>query len=84
MKTEESSTFHQSKSKNYTEEAAKRPKFGDDLEESYEKYEVERLRTANLKKINKCKRQIALLDSLVELRCIRRKNSNSSGSSSFK
>lgn len=60
---------------------ATRPKFGDDLEESYEKYEVERLRTANLKRINECKRQLTLLDSLIELRCIRRKNSNASGSS---
>lgn len=61
-------------------EPAKRPTFGGDLEESYEKYEVERLRTANLKKIHECKRQLTLLDSLIELRCIRRKNSNVSGS----
>lgn len=52
-----------------------------DLQESYEKYEVERLRSANLKKISECKRQLTLLDSLIELRCIRRKNSNTSSSS---
>lgn len=62
-------------------EPVKRPTFGGDLEESYEKYEVERLRTANLKKIHECKRQLTLLDSLIDLRCIRRKNSNVSGSS---
>lgn len=62
------------------ESATKPPKFEDNLEQSYEKYELERLRTANLKRSNECKRQLALLDSLVELRCIRRKNSNASGS----
>ncbi|KAG4072127.1 hypothetical protein HA402_015626 [Bradysia odoriphaga] len=62
------------------EAATKRPKFEDDLEQSYEKYEMERLRTANLRRSNECKRQLATLDSLVELRCIRRKNSNVSGS----
>lgn len=61
-------------------EPANRPKLGSDLEESYEKYEVERLRNANLKKIHECKKQITLLESLIELRCIRRKNSNVSGS----
>lgn len=55
-------------------------KFEDDLKQSYEKYEIERLRTANLKRSNECKRQLAILDKLVELRCIRRKNSNVSGS----
>lgn len=63
-----------------TEEATKRPKAAGDLEESYEKYEIERLRSANLKRINDCKRQLTLLDSLIELRCIRRKNANASGS----
>lgn len=62
--------------------AAKIPKFEDDLEQSYEKYEMERLRTANLKRSNECKRQLALLNSLHELRCIRRKNSNVSGQGS--
>lgn len=52
-----------------------------DLQESYEKYEVKRLRSANLKRISECKRQLTLLDSLVELKCIRRKNSNTSSSS---
>ncbi|KAJ6633600.1 hypothetical protein Bhyg_15666 [Pseudolycoriella hygida] len=47
-----------------------------DLEESYEKYEVDRLRAANIKRINECKRQLKLLDSLIELRCIRRKSSH--------
>ncbi|XP_037036252.1 uncharacterized protein LOC119074310 isoform X1 [Bradysia coprophila] len=67
---------------NTVEEAAatKRPKFEDDLEQSYEKYEMERIRTANLKRSNECKRQLAMLESLVELRCIRRKNSNVTGS----
>jgi len=51
-----------------------------DLEESYEKFEVQRLRSANLKKLSECKRQLILLDSLIELRCIRRKNSNVSAS----
>jgi len=62
------------------EPPVKRPNFADDLEQSYEKYEVERLRTANMKRLNECKKQLALLDSLIELRCIRRKNSNASGS----
>lgn len=62
------------------EAATKRPKAAGDLEESYEKYEIERLRSANLKRINDCKRQLTLLDSLIELRCIRRKNANASGS----
>lgn len=65
-------------------EATKRPKIEADLEESYEKYEVERLRTANLKKIHDCRRQLTLLDALIELQCIRRKNANASGSSSDK
>lgn len=59
---------------------AKQSNFEVDLEESYEKYEVDRLRTANLKRMNECKKQLAFLDSLIELRSIRRKNSNASGS----
>lgn len=62
------------------EEATKRPKAAGDLEESYEKYEIERLRSANLKRISDCKKQLTLLNSLIELRCIRRKNANASGS----
>lgn len=52
-----------------------------DLQKSYEKYELERIRNSNLKRISECKRQLTLLDSLIELRSIRRKNSNASGSS---
>lgn len=62
------------------EEQPKPQKFVGGLEESYEKYEVERLRTANSKRITECRKQLTFLDSLIELRSIRRKNCNVSGS----
>lgn len=71
---------HSTKQETATAAAAKRPKFEGDLEQSYELYEIDRLRTANLKRSAECKRQLTLFDSLIELRSIRRKNSHTSGS----
>lgn len=80
-KNQKSNLTEENKSLKDTEAPIKRQQVDEDLQESYKKLELERLRSLNLKRISECKRQLTFLDSLIDLRCIRQKNSNVSGSS---